>query len=84
MVNLKKQFFNGIKNILRVPKVISISAISEVKTSKAVIVQPSSNASKPIPQKPTTPTQTKARSPSPIEIPDQQPPTQLSCFQSPV
>ena len=87
MVNLKKQFFE-IKNIFRVPKVISISAINEVKTSRAVIVQPSSNASKPLPQKPTTTTQTKARSPSPIEAlpptqnqpsnPDQQPPTQLS------
>ena len=52
-----------------------------MKTSKAVIVQPSSNPSKPMPQKqPTPPTQTKASPPSPIEAlpPDETP------IQSPV
>ena len=76
----------------------SVNTISEVKTLKAVIGQPPSNASKSItPIPPTPPTQNKAGSSTPIEeytrdtpptqvtlqIPDEEP-TQISVldFQS--
>ena len=57
----------------------SVNTISEVKSSKSVIVQPSSNASKSIQSIPSTPpTQNKADSSTPptqvtVQSPDEEP-----------
>ena len=58
----------------------SVNTISQVKTSKAVIGQPPSNASKSItPIPPTPPTQNKAGSSNPIEEHTRDtPPTQVT------